>query len=186
MHVVVPVRQPYLAAMPRHAFLLAALLLAAAPAFAQTRQEPQRLGAHQSWTAATTQVGGQKVCYAFARAARSEGGPANRGAVTLTVTHRPGSRDEVAVTVGYTYGSGAEAVMAIGNQEHRSYAVSGSSAFFRTSPALINQLRNGRDAVVRSPAPAGRAQVTDTFPLSGFGNAYDAISRECPAPRGGR
>jgi invasion protein IalB len=172
--------------MPRHAVLLAALALAAMPASAQQRQEPQRLGVHQSWTAATTQAGGQKVCYAFARAARSDNAPANRGAVTLTVTHRPASRDEVAVTVGYPFPAGAEAVMAIGNQEHRSYAVQGGSAFFRTTPQLIGQLRNGRDAVVRSPAATGRGQVTDTFPLSGFGNAYDAISRECPAPRSGR
>ncbi len=156
------------------------------PASAQQRQEPQRLGVHQAWTAATTQAGGQKVCYAFARAVRSDGAPANRQPVTLTITHRPASRDEAAVTVGFALPAGAQAVMAIGNQEHRSYAVQGGSAFFNTTPQLIGQLRNGRDAVVRSPAPGGRGQVTDTFPLSGFGNAYDAISRECPAPRSGR
>jgi invasion protein IalB len=172
--------------MPRHAFLLAALALAAMPALAQQRPEPQRLGVHQSWTAATTQEGGQKVCYAFARASRSDGAPANRQPVTLTITHRPAGRDQLAVSVGYALGRNAETVMSLGNNEHRSYGVVGSSAFFQSTPALIGQLRNGRDAVVRTPAPSGRGQVTDTFPLSGFGNAYEAISRECPAPRGGR
>jgi hypothetical protein len=28
--------------------------------------------------------------------------------------------------------------------------------------------------------------VTDTFPLAGFSAAYEAISRECPAPRPAR
>ena len=44
------------------------------------------------------------------------------------------------------------------------------------------ELRAGRDAVVQSPGP-GRGSVTDTFSLSGFTAAYEAISRECPAGR---
>ena len=45
---------------------LALMLLAALPAAAQNR--PAALGEFQSWTAATHQENGQKVCYAFARA----------------------------------------------------------------------------------------------------------------------
>lgn len=174
--------------MPRPAFPFAAwpaaalaALVAAAPAAAQPRPEPQRLGAFQSWTAATAQENGQKVCYAFARAARSEGGPQNRAAVTLTVTHRAAGRDQVAVSVGYPYPRQAEAVLTVGTAEARSYGVVQSSAFFPNGAQLIAAFRNGRDAVVRSPGPPGRPAVTDTFPLAGFGAAYDAISRECPA-----
>lgn len=172
--------------MPRHAHVLAALLVAAVPAAAQRRAQPQRLGIHQSWTAATTQEGGQKVCYAFARVARSNGAPGNRGVVTLTVTHRPSGRDQLTVSVGYPYAREAEAVMRIGSAEFRSYGGVGSSAFFQSAPNLIAELRNGRDATVRSAGPGGRGTVTDTFPLSGFGNAYAAISRERPAARAGR
>jgi invasion protein IalB len=157
---------------------LAALLLAV-PALAQQRQEPARIGNFQSWTAATHQESGQKVCYAFTRVTRSEGGPANRGVVTLTVTHRPGGRDQVAVSVGYNYARGAEATMAVGSQEFKSYGVVQASAFFQNGAQLIAAFRNGREAVARSPGPAGRG-VTDVFTLSGFSAAYDAISRECP------
>ena len=171
--------------MPRNAMIAAALLLAALPAAAsaQQRQTPQRLGTHQAWTAATHQENGQKVCYAFTRAARSEGAPQNRQTVTLTVTHRPSGRDQVAVSVGYPYARGAEAELAVGSQEFRSYGVVQSSAFFQNGSGLITAFRNGREAVVRSPGPGGRGNVSDTFSLSGFTAAYEAISRECPAGR---
>ena len=178
----------------RIAVLVPALLAAAlAPAAAQQarpqapaqdpaqRQQPTRIGEFRNWIAAHTQEQGQKVCYAFTRAARSEGGPQNRGTVTLTVTHRPTGRDQVAVSVGYPYPRQAEAVLTIGTQEFRSYGVVQSSAFFQSGAQLIAGFRNGREAVVRSPGPPGRAAVTDTFPLAGFAAAYDAISRECPA-----
>lgn len=185
--------------MPRPAVLAALLpaLLAAtlAPAAAQQarpqapapaqdpaqRQQPTRIGQFQNWIAAHTQEQGQKVCYAFTRAARSEGGPQNRATVTLTVTHRPTGRDQVAVSVGYPYPRQAEAVLTIGTQEFRSYGVVQSSAFFQSGAQLIAGFRNGREAVVRSPGPPGRTAATDTFPLAGFAAAYDAISRECPA-----
>ncbi|MGG5809824.1 invasion associated locus B family protein [Falsiroseomonas sp. CW058] len=172
-------RRPFLPAL--------LLLLAALPASAQqARQQPQRLGNHQSWTAATHQENGQKVCYAFTRATRSDGGPQNRGAVTLTVTHRANGRDQIAVSVGYPYPRQAEVQLAVGSQEFRAYATQQSSAFFQNGAQLIAAFRNGRDAVARSPGPPGRPAVTDTFPLSGFSNAYEAINRECPAPRPGR
>jgi invasion protein IalB len=159
----------------------AAVLILAAPAAAQPRAQPERLGTHGAWTAAKHQEGGQPVCYAFTRANRSEGAPGNRVAVTLTVTHRPTGRDQVAVSVGYPLPRSAESVLTVGNSEFRSYAVAGSNAFFQNGAQLIAAFRNGREAVARSPGPPGRQPVTDSFSLSGFTAAYQAISRECPA-----
>jgi invasion protein IalB len=172
--------------LPAAAAMLATLWLGLTAAVAQQgqqRPQPTRIGTFQNWIAAHTQEQGQKVCYAFARAARSEGGPQNRGPVTLTVTHRPAGRDQLALSAGYAFPRQAEAVMTIGTQEFRSYAVVQSSAFFQSGAPLIAALRNGREAVARSPGPSGRPAVTDAFPLAGFTAAYEAISRECPAPR---
>jgi hypothetical protein len=67
----------------------ALLALLALPALAQQRPPaaagPSRIGSFQDWTAASYQEGGQRICYAFARASRSD--PARSG-VILTVTHR--------------------------------------------------------------------------------------------------
>lgn len=169
------------ATMPRP--LAAALLVPAALALAPVpalAQQPQRLGEFQSWTAATHQEGGQKVCYAFARASRVEGGERRAENVLLVVTHRPGSRDQVALRSGFPHGRGAEVRLTVGQSEAKLYT-NGDTAFATDGRAVVGALRNGREAVARGPGPNGRGNATETFPLSGFSAAYDAISRECPA-----
>ncbi|MBC4013960.1 invasion associated locus B family protein [Siccirubricoccus deserti] len=160
--------------------LLTALLLC--PVLAQAQQErPKKLGEFQSWIAATYTEGGQKICYAFARASRSEG--ASRQNVMLTVTHRPAARDTVTISAGYTYPRTVTDVeVTVGSHELPFYTA-GSTAAARNSAAAIRAMRAGRDAVAKAPGPNGRGRVTDTFPLAGFSAAYDAISRECPVHR---
>jgi hypothetical protein len=166
--------------MPYRPALLAALLLC--PALAQAQQErPKKLGDFQSWIAATYTDGGQKICYAFARASRSEG--ASRQNVMLTVTHRPGTRDTVTISAGYTYPrTVTDLQVTVGSNELPFYTA-GSTAAARDGAAAVRTLRGGREAVAKAPGPNGRGQVTDSFPLAGFSAAYDAISRECPARR---
>lgn len=172
---------------PRAAAALLALCLTASPALAQGGAPgggPTRLGEFQSWTAATHQEAGQKVCYAFAAASRAEGVPGREArGVLLVVTHRPGSRDQVAVRSGFPHGRGAEPRLSIGGAEHSLYT-HGDTAFVNPGQAraVVAALRGGREAVMRGPGPNGRGTASETFPLAGFGAAYDAISRECPAP----
>jgi hypothetical protein len=164
--------------------LLACLFWPAAEAVAQ--QNPQKIGDFQSWTAATHAEGGEKVCYAFTRATRSEGVP-NRApnTVLLVVAHRPKGRDQVALQAGYAYprnsGSNDPVQVSVGGTKIGFYT-SGGSAFARDNKAALAALRNGREAVARGPLPnGGRGQATDAFSLAGFSAAHEAISRECPA-----
>jgi hypothetical protein len=64
------------------------------------------------------------------------------------------------------------------------FYTSGSIAAARDGAAAVRAFRGGREAVMKAPGANGRGTVSDTFPLAGFGAAYDAISKECPA--GGR
>jgi invasion protein IalB len=160
------------------ALLLLPLALGSPAAAQQRPAGPQRLGAFGNWTAATYQEGGQKVCYAFTRASKSEGG-GSRQNVILTVTHRPQGRDQVAMQSGYTYPRNAEVEVAVGATELPFYT-NGGSAFAREGAKVVAVLKGGRDAVAKGPL-ATRGTATDTFSLSGFSAAYDAISRECPA-----
>lgn len=162
------------------ALILLALLLTT-PALAQPRGvAPRQLGVFQNWTAATFTDGGQKVCYAFARAARVEGagqrGPQN---VQLLVTHRPGARDAVAMRSGYNFGRGAEIRLVIGQADLPGYT-NQDSGFIRDGRAAVAAMRGGREALGRAPGPNNRGVVQNFFPLAGFSAAYDAISRECP------
>lgn len=159
---------------------LAALL--AVPAVAQQRgaaQGPTRLGDFQDWTAAVHNEGGQKVCYAFTRASRTD---PQRDGVILTVTHRSASRDQVALSAGYAYPRNAAVTVAVG-QTQLPFYTNASSAFARDGRAAVTAFRGGAQAVARGPRAGGRGTATDTFSLTGFSAAYDAISRECPAGR---
>ena len=166
------------------ALLSACLLWPAAHAAAQ--QNPQRIGEFQAWTAATHAEGGQKVCYAFTRATRSEGVP-NRATnnVLLVVTHRPKGRDQVALQAGYAYppnADGGNPVQVSVGGTNIGFYTAGGSAFARDNKAALAALRGGREAVARGPLPnGGRGQASDSFSLAGFSAALDAISRECPA-----
>ena len=174
---------------PRFSALPAPLLLACAlwpAAEAAAQGGPQRIGEFQAWTAATHAEGGQKVCYAFTRATRSEGVP-NRAPnnVLLVVTHRPKGRDQVALQAGYAYprnpDGGNPGQVSVGGTTIGFYT-SGSSAFARDNKAALAALKGGREAVARGPLPNGaRGQASDSFSLAGFSAALDAISRECPA-----
>jgi invasion protein IalB len=150
--------------------LLAAILLAPA-AMAEQQARPRKLGEFQDWIAATYTEGGQKVCYAFARTKRS--------GVLLTVTHRPGARDTVTVTAGYTYPRNAEPTAVVGGTDLPFYTA-GSTAAARDGAATVRAFRGGRDAVLRGPGANGHGTVSDSFSLSGFSAAYEAISKECP------
>lgn len=175
----------------RSVLMLTALAaLVAIPALAQQRggaaqtqpqqqQQPRRLGDFQAWTAAVHQEGGQKVCYAFTRATRTD--PAREG-VILTVTHRVNGRDQVALSAGYAYPRNAAVTVAVGQTQIPFYT-GGNSAFARDGRAAVAAFRGGLTATARGPRAGGRGTATDTFSLSGFSAAYEAISQECPAGR---
>lgn len=160
--------------------LIGLALIATLPALAQTAAQPRRLpGQFQTWTAAVHMERGQKVCYAFTRASRSE---PTRQNVLLLITHRVGSRDQVAIRAGYTYPRNAEVTVSVGSTEFPFYT-NADSAFARDGRATVAAFRGGREASAHGPAANGRGNAQDSFPLAGFSAAYDAISRECPAGR---
>ena len=180
-----PGRASYLGVMRSLLLVPALVALAVVPALAQQRgaattpQGPRRLGDFQSWTAAVHSEAGQKVCYAFTRASRTD--PSREG-VILTVTHRTNGRDQVALSAGYAYPRNAAVTVAIG-QTQLPFYTGGNSAFARDGRAAVAAFRGGSQAVARGPRAGGRGTATDTFTLAGFSAAYDAISQECPAPR---
>jgi invasion protein IalB len=152
---------------------------AAAPA-AQAPAGPRALGSFQDWTAATHTEAGKKVCYAFTRASKTEGG-GSRQNVILTVTHRQQGRDQVALRAGYTYARNAEVELKIGAAEFPFYTAQ-DNAFAREGVKVVAAFKNGAAVVASGPGPQGRGTAVDNFSLSGFSAAYDAINRECPPP----
>ena len=162
---------PVMAAPKRHA---------AIPSAAETSSgTPKPLGKWEDWTALTRDENGQTVCYAFAYPSVSVPRIAGRGRPVLTVTERPAGRDAVAFSAGYAFPANAETTLQV-EQTPLPFYTSGRFAFARGGEAAANAMRHGRQAVMRGPAPRG-PQVTDTFSLRGFEQAYAAIGKACPA-----
>ena len=140
---------------------------------------PKRIGKWGDWQAATHKEGQETVCYAFTRPTGSSPQAPGRGDVVLSVTERPGGRDAVALSAGFAYRRSAE-VEASADGVTLPFYTAGRSAFARDGRAAVALFSKGRQAVVKSPAPRGKA-VTDTFSLIGFSQAYAAINKACPA-----
>lgn len=137
---------------------------------------PKSIGKFDDWTAATHEESGSTVCYAFTRAQSSSPALPNRGPVILTVTERPSLRDTVAIDAGFTYAANANVTVQV-DQTGLEFYTSGRNAFARDGKAAVGSFKKGSRAIARSP---GSKEVTDTFSLKGFGDAYAAILKACP------
>ena len=167
--------------------LTVALLLAVPAAAAETKKTPppthpvaagpKPIGKFDDWTAATHTESGQAVCYAFTRVQSSAPALAGRGPVVLTVTERPSGRDAVAIEAGFAYAANATVTVQV-DQTGLDFYTSGRNAFARDGKAAVAAFTKGSRAIARSPAPK---EVTDSFSLKGFGQAYAAIVKACPA-----
>jgi len=107
--------------------------------------------------------------------------PAQRGSAARHARGRTGN--EVAIASGYTYPRNARVTVTVGRTV-LPFQGEGTAAYASNGPAAVAAFRRGSEALARGPRRAGqRGTVTDAFSLSGFTAAYNAISRECPAPR---
>jgi hypothetical protein len=172
----------------RFAWFLAVTLLLAPPAMAADTKKPapaappgaaapKLIGKFEDWTAATHREAGQTVCYAFTRVQSSAPSLPGRGTVVLTVTERPSGRDAVAIEAGIAYGPNATVTVQV-DQAGLDFYTSGRNAFARDGKAAVAAFSKGSRAIARSPASK---EVTDTFSLKGFSQAYAAIVKACPA-----
>jgi hypothetical protein len=171
-----------------HLFLMTAWLLAGTSAYAAdarkppahpTAVSPKLIGKFEDWTAATMEESGQAVCYAFTPAQTSNPPSAERTGVILTVTERTTPRVTAAIDAGFTYADKAAVTVQV-DQTGLEFFTSGKNAFARDDKAAVAAFSKGSRAIARSPGPKGIA-VTDTFSLKGFGAAYAAIVKACPA-----
>ena len=166
------------------------VLVLAQPVAAETRKPalpvhpaasaaPASIGKFDDWTAATHQELGQTVCYAFTRVQSSAPELPGRGAVILTVTERVSGRDAVAIEAGFPYAANAAVTVQV-DQAGFEFYTHQRAAFARDGKAAVTALHKGGRVIARSPGPKDVA-VTDTFSLKGFGAAYTAIVKACPA-----
>ena len=150
------------------------------PARAQDGVED--LGTFKSWQARSYKEGGNPVCTMFSQPTASEGNYDKRGEVFIFVTHRPSANraDEVSVNIGYPFKTGVPVFMVVGGTKYEMFS-EGSNAWTRSSrddATLVRAMRAGSELSVEGVSAKGTKTV-DTFSLSGFSAAHNAITVAC-------
>lgn len=153
---------------------------------AEAQGKPRLLGSYRDWDAMTgTMPDGSKTCYMIStpkRSAASKKG-AVRGQIYMTVTHRPkfGVRGEVNAVVGYPIRRGSEARLSVDGRHNFSFFTEGSGAWAydpKDDTSAVTAMKAGANIVVKASSQRG-TDTTDTYSLSGFTAAYNAITKAC-------
>lgn len=170
---------------------LASLLLAlglaigdAGAASSAAAAEPKQIGKFGFWTAMTFDEDGRTACYVLSEPTRKEGNYTRRGDVYALVTHRPAQNSFgiVSFTAGYDYkpdvmikaevdGTGFD----LFTQGDTAWAQDGEDA------KIVDAMVKGKTLVVSGESSRGTKTV-DTYSLTGFGKALQAINKACEAP----
>lgn len=164
---------------------LATVLVPATIGFSATlpasAQDHKDLGAFNDWQAYSyTQSGGTR-CTMASQPQKDEGDYSKRGDIWAFVMHRPkeGATGEVGFHMGYPIKDGSTVEVTIGGSKFRLYASGeGAYAWRDDEPKLIRAMRAGSTMVVVGTSARG-TKTTDTYSLSGFTAANNAINAAC-------
>ncbi|MEM7122156.1 MAG: invasion associated locus B family protein [Pseudomonadota bacterium] len=158
--------------------VLAAMVTAAAVARAQ---EPRAIGVFNDWVAYTYQAGSEKVCYIGSQPTTDEGNYTERGDIWALVTHRsPGTKGVVSIIIGYNFKENSDVSIKIGSNTY-SLFTQGDTAWTRVEAddaSLVAAMKAGSRMEVRGVSWRG-TETKDTYSLSGFTKAYEAITTAC-------
>lgn len=144
--------------------------------------EPDFIGDFGSWSAFTYQGDGGKVCYVASKPTSQEGDYQRRGEVYTLVSHRTadGVRGEISIVAGYDYKKDTGPTAKIGGATFRMFA-EGDTAWIDDDREefMVQTMKGGLEMVVTGTSSRGTL-TTDTYSLSGFTKAVEAIDQACP------
>lgn len=145
--------------------------------------DPESIGSFGNWQAVAFDENGNKGCYITSKPTKEEGDYTQRGRVYVLVTNRPADKtfDVVSFVAGYTYKDGGEVTVAIDQTEFDLFTSKDTAwaADADTDAQLVAAMRKGNRMVVRGTSSRGTA-TADTYSLSGFTKAYQAMADACP------
>lgn len=159
--------------------LLFAVALAPSLAFGQAAAPPEPFN---DWVLAQYTEGRNKICYMGATPQDSAPKNVSRGNVYINVTHKPGVRDEVSINFGYSFEPNAEVTVTIDNATFKMFTNAGA-AWNKTADEdakMVKAMAAGSRMTVKGKSSRG-TETTDTYSLSGFTAAHNAMDKACPA-----
>jgi len=162
---------------------------------AEAKVKRDLLGSYRSWDAfVETDSEHGKACYMASSPTKTvaqRGGKTvsvNRGDIYITVTHRKkyGVKNQVNVVFGYPMSADTEARLSVDGGSNMSFFTQKDSRGNSTGWAfddkddttMVTRMKRGNSLSVRGSSARG-TQTTDTYSLSGFTAAYNAITKAC-------
>ena len=160
-------------------FALAALLLMllGAPLSAEAQTH---VGTFTDWNAFTDTEGPAKVCYIGSNPQKSLPANVTRGSTYILVTHRPATKSlgVVSVEAGYSFKDGSDVDFIVEGKPPIKFYSKGGQAWAHDDAAVVAALKAGKALTVKGTSSRGTV-TTDTYSLSGFTAAYQAIDKAC-------
>lgn len=142
----------------------------------------QRLGEYEDWSAYQFTESGNVACYMASVPKKAEGNYTKRGDVFAIVTHRPAEsrRDEVSFIAGYAFKKDSTVEVKIGEEDFKLFTQDDGAwaPDKEADAALVAAMIKGRGMVVKGMSARG-TETVDTYSLSGFTKAYQAINKAC-------
>ncbi len=144
---------------------------------------PTPINKFTDWTASTYDDGGKTLCYATSEPKKQAGKFSSRGKPYIAITHAPQAnvRDQVSYIAGYDFKPDSDVKVTIGKQSFSLNLLQKDRAWAKdadTDKALVAAMRKGSTLVIQGTSSRG-TQITDTYSLSGFSKAYQAIGTAC-------
>lgn len=154
------------------------------PAFAQTTATaPKLVSSHKDWSVYEVTDNRGRICYVASEPTRQSGNYSRRDPPAVLVARLPGTppSEEVSVQPGYAYKKGSTVEVKVGGSNYDLFT-DGDHAWTRKSDedrALIAAMKGGTTMTVKGSSMRDTYSL-DTYSLSGFTAAYDAMRGACP------
>jgi invasion protein IalB len=158
----------------------AAFLASASAASAQTAVETGRFG---DWIVHQSSGGGSKICFAATQPKAKEPATANRSKIVLYISAWPkeGVKSEISIKMGYPVKTGGTVAVTVGSDVFNLFGKDDRA--FVADPTeelkLIEAMKKGSKLTVQGSSEKGTV-TTDTYSLSGLGQAMQALAAACP------
>lgn len=170
-------------------FVLVVVALSGLAGFVETpasAQETRRhLGSFRDWDAFVYGTGSKKTCHMISvpKSWKASRKGVTRGKIYTMVSHRPeyGITGEVNVVMGYPVRQGSDSIVRIDGRKRFEFFTEGDGAWAydpKDDKEAVDAMRRGSGMVVTATSQRG-TNTTDTYSLSGFTAAYNAITRAC-------
>ena len=155
----------------------------ASSSYADTRKD---LGTFKNWDALMeTNSKGQKTCYIISMPKKTVTSQkvSSRGDTYMMISKKPtyGITAEVSVVLGFSGKESVEATASIDGKRRNRMFMKGDAAWTydaRDDVAMVAQMKAGSNLLFTSTSRRGTL-LKDTYSLSGFTAAYNAITNAC-------